>query len=168
MHKMVYKLEKICYTSSERINKGNIMFNICHRPIFNTATIVDHYSKKDGVEIKYICTSALGYESKAMDIFYRETPHPEFGNKYFGLYWYHDDMVITNADRIEKVEFGMKEVGDCWHYSQHRHDFHAVGTIALDGGRAYFRCTGDINKHPTNFFKVEDGAFVEVKNSYHH
>ena len=97
-----------------------------------------------------------------MDIFYRATPHPEFGNRYFGLYraTYTGDVMITNADRIESVEFGMKEVDGQWHYSQHRHDFHTVGDVSLDGGRAYFRCVGNVNR-PTKYVKVKDGGFVE-------
>jgi hypothetical protein len=61
---------------------------------------------------------------------------------------------------IEDLEFGMKEHNGEWHYSQHRHDFHTVGDVSLDGGRAYFRCVGNISS-PTKFFTVKDGEFVE-------
>lgn len=90
--------------------------NIKHYPIFDRDVIIDHYSKKDGVPIKYVCTSALGSEEFAMDIFYRETPHPEFGNRYFGLYSKPDfsgdlsgKLMITNADAIEGQTFAMVE-----------------------------------------------------------
>lgn len=138
------------------------MTNIAHRPILDTAKVCEHYSAKDGVAVKYVCTSALGDEAQAMDIFYRATPHPQFGNRYFGLYRaaYTGDVMITNADRIESAEFGMKEVGGQWHYSQHRHDFHTVGDVSLDGGRAYFRVVGNVHT-PTKFFAVKDGEFVE-------
>lgn len=142
------------------------MNNIDHRPLFDTDKVCEHYSAKDGVPVKYVCTSALGSEAQAMDIFYRETPHPEFGNRYFGLYNANDyggvrgGIMITNADAIEDVEFGMKEVDGQWHYSQHRHDFHTVGDVSLDGGRAYFRVVGNVNK-PTKWLKVKDGEFVE-------
>jgi hypothetical protein len=56
---------------------------IKHEPQFDTDKICKIYSEKDGVPIKYVCTSALGDEAQAMDIFYRDTPHPKFGNKYF-------------------------------------------------------------------------------------
>ena len=136
---------------------------IFHRPLFKSKAIEDHYSKKDGVEVKYVCTSALDYENQAMDIFYRETSHPEFGNKYFGLFLNpYNEMSIVNADKIEEVEFGMKRVGDFWHYSQHRHDFYTVGDVSLDGGRAYFRCVGNV-KSPTNFFIIKSGDFIEAK-----
>lgn len=91
--------------------------NIAHRPILDTAKVCEHYTAKDGVEVKYICTSALGGEAQAMDIYYRATPHPEFGNRYFGLYFRSTgpldeqrQLCITNADRIEELEFGMKKL----------------------------------------------------------
>ena len=56
---------------------------IKHEPHFDTEKIIEHYTKKDGVPVTYVCTSALGNEAQAMDIFFRETPHPEFGNRYF-------------------------------------------------------------------------------------
>lgn len=136
--------------------------NISHRPIFDTKRVEKFYSEKDGVDVKYVCTSALSSEAQAMDIFYRDTPHPEFGNRYFGLYQHpiENHLMITNADKIEEAEFGMKEVDDQWHYSQHRHDFYTVGDVSLDGGRAYFRVVGNVNK-PTKWLKVKDGEFVE-------
>jgi len=143
------------------------MTNISHRPMLDTARVSEHYSAKDGVDVKYVCTSALRDEAQAMDIYYRETPHPEFGNRYFGLYFRSTgpldeqrQLCITNADRIEEAEFGMKEVDGQWHYSQHRHDFHTVGDVSLDGGRAYFRVVGNVNT-PTKFFEIKDGEFVE-------
>lgn len=136
------------------------MVNIAHRPIFDIETVETYYSDKDGVNIKYVCTSALGSEAQAMDIFYRETPHPEFSNRYFGLYYNGEHIMITNADAIEKAEFGMKEYQNEWHYSQHRHDFYTIGHISLDGGRAYFRCLSNTIS-PTKWFEIKDGKFVE-------
>ena len=141
------------------------MVNIHHRPILDAEKVAQHYSEKDGVEVKYVCTSALGSEAQAMDIFYRETPHPEFGNRYFGLYWSRPmgargQLMITNADKIEDVEFGMKEHNGEWHYSQHRHDFYTIGDVSLDGGRAYFRCVGNVSS-PTKWFEIKDGEFME-------
>lgn len=141
------------------------MVNIAHRPLLDTKRVEELYTHKDGVPVTYVCTSALGDESQAMDIFYRETPHPEFGNRYFGLYrnqHFASDgtVMIANADKIEDAEFGMKEHNSEWHYSQHRHDFYTIGDVSLDGGRAYFRCVGNVNS-PSKFFKVKDGEFVE-------
>lgn len=137
--------------------------NIHHRPMLDTEKVCEHYSEKDGVPVTYVCTSALGSEAQAMDIFYRETPHPDFGNRYFGLYYsaHTQSLMITNADAIETAEFGMIEMNGQLHYSQHRHDFYSVGNVALDGGRAYFRCVGNVNS-PTKFLKVKDGEFVDA------
>jgi hypothetical protein len=141
------------------------MVSIHHRPILDTKRACELYTAKDGVPVTYVCTSALSTESYAMDIFYRETPHPEFGNRYFGLYhnpsFSSDGMImIANADKIEDVEFGMKEHDGEWHYSKHRHDFYTVGDVSLDGGRAYFRCVGNVST-PTKWFEVRNGEFVE-------
>ena len=130
---------------------------IKHEPIFKTDAMVEHYSKKDGVEVKYVCSSALGSEAQAMDIFYRATPHPEFGNRYFGMYVDQKDRVmITNADRIEDAEFAMIEDfnGDL-HYSAHRHDYKTVDGKMVDGGRAYVRSSG-----ATIPYRVVDGELI--------
>ena len=142
--------------------------NIKHRPLFDTARAEKLYSDKDGITVKYVCTSAIGSEARAMDIFYRETPHPEFGNRYFGLYWHRlhfelpAQMMITNADKIEDAEFGMIEGAEGWEYSQHRHDYRSVGDCAVDGGRAYFKRVGDLSV-PTKYMKIVDGEFVDEK-----
>jgi hypothetical protein len=142
------------------------MVNIHHRSILDTKRVCELYSAKDGVPVTYVCTSALGDEAQAMDIFYRETPHTEFGNRYFGLYEANNyggvrgGLVITNADKIEDAEFGMKEYDGEWHYSQHRHDFYTIGDVSLDGGRAYFRCVGNVSS-PTKWLVVRNGEFAE-------
>jgi hypothetical protein len=137
---------------------------IKHRSLFDTDKVAQRYSEKDGVDVKYVCTSALGGQDFAVDVFYRETPHPEFGNRYFGLYRNHyaagAQIMITNADVIEELEFGMIEDknGDL-HYSAHRHDYFVTddGNI-IDGGRAYIRGGGG-NIH---MYKVKDGEFNEI------
>lgn len=141
---------------------------IHHRPIFDTKRVEELYSKKDGVPISYVCTSAANHGTVAMDIFYRETPHPEFDNRYFGLYRNSDPasdgtIMVTNADPIEGLEFGMVEVDGELHYSQHRHDYYSVGDVAVDGGRAYFKRAGDMST-PARWFSVKDGEFVEIEN----
>jgi hypothetical protein len=132
--------------------------NIKHEPIFKTDAMAEHYSKKDGVAVKYVCTSALGSEAQAMDIFYRDTPHPEFGNRYFGLFIDRLDRVtITNADRIEGAKFAMIEDSEGnLHYSAHRHDYKTVDGKMIDGGRAYIRASGAVE-----LYKVCDGEIVK-------
>ena len=142
------------------------MMNIKHHPLFDTARAEKLYSEKDNVTVKYVCTSAIGSEAQAMDIFYRETPHPKFGNRYFGLYrnqHFASDgtVMITNADKIEDAEFGMIKGAEGWEYSQHRHDYRSVGDCAVDGGRSYFRRVGDLSVS-TKYMKIVDGEFVEV------
>ena len=137
--------------------------NIAHHPIFTTKTIVEYYSNKDGVPVKYVCTSAPNKEATyAADIFYRETPHPEFGNRYFGIYKNMDNkLMITNCDGIEDLTFGMLEGMHGWEYSQHRWDFRYVASGTIDGGRAYVKLAGDIHA-PLKTMKVKDGIFEEV------
>ena len=146
--------------------------NIRHNPIFDTKFVEDVYSKKDGVPIKYVCTSAPNRSATyAVDIFYRETPHPEFGNRYFGLYMnsYDNDahVMITNADNIEELDFEMIEVDGSYHYSQHRHDYRGVGNgIAIDGGRDYYKASfSDRDAYVACArakLKVKNGEFVNA------
>ena len=144
--------------------------NIKHHPLFDTARAEKLYSEKDGVDVKYVCTSATNeHATQAADIFYRETPHPEFGNRYFGIYHatgygaaLEPQIMITNADMIETLEFGMIEGPEGWEYSQHRHDYRLVGDCAVDGGRSYFKRVGDLSV-PTKYMKIVDGEFVDEK-----
>ena len=133
--------------------------NIQHSPLFDTAEVEKLYTEKDGVEVKYVCTSAANGGTAAMDVFYRATPHPEFGNRYFGLYRDHNGhMMITNADQIESLDFGMIEIEGKYYYSQHRHDYKVIGDKMIDGGRSYIRSGGRVD-----VFKIQDGKFVEYE-----
>ena len=115
--------------------------NIQHEPLFDTAKVESIYSEKDGVEVKYVCTTDLKASDVPVDVFYRATPHPEFGNRYFGLY--HDyvrgHLMITNADIVETFEFGMIEADGKYYYSQSHHDYKLIEGKMIDGGRAYIR-----------------------------
>jgi hypothetical protein len=141
--------------------------NIKHHPLFDTEAVTKFYSEKDGVPVTYVCTSAPNKEADyAADIFYRETPHPEFGNRYFGLYMNMDNQImITNCDMIEDLSFNMIEGPNGWEYSQHRHDYRQVGNYAIDGGRGYSRLissTDTITVLEIKRMKVKDGKFEEV------
>jgi hypothetical protein len=131
--------------------------NIKHKPIFNTDKVAAHYSEKDGVEIKYICTTEFD-KRPVCDIFFRKTPHPTFGNRYFGLY--HDDLsgksFILDADCIDGDIFGMIFDGEQWHYSSHRHDYIQIGDNIIDGGRDYIRGNG------IQLFRLLDGTWLKV------
>ena len=135
--------------------------NIKHDPLFNVSAVEKHYSEQDGVTVKYVCTSELARTNLPMDIFYRETPHPEFGNRYFGVFYEscQDTMMITSADTIEETDFAMVDVDGEWHYSSYRHDYKQFKDsngrhLAIDGGRAYARGAG------YEFFKIKDGEIV--------
>jgi hypothetical protein len=118
--------------------------NIQHESLFDTAKVEKLYTEKDGVEVKYVCTTDLKTSDRPMDIFYRATPHPEFGNRYFGLYRdsVRDNLMITNADIVESFEFGMIEVNGKYYYSQSHHDYKVVGDRMIDGGRQYIKSSG--------------------------
>jgi len=134
-----------------------IEFN--HRPLYDVDPIEQYYSKKDGVPVTYVCTSALGTEAFAMDIFYRESPHPEFGNRYFGIYQGYSNLMITNADKAEDLEFTCGWSDGKLVYSQHRHNMIAVDGGFIDGGRAYSRVVGE----PELFTaRVKDGTMFTI------
>jgi hypothetical protein len=140
--------------------------NINHRPQFPVEHICEHYSVKDGVPVKYVCTTETDRYSDLYDIFYRDTPHPKFGNRYFGIYCPQDriiaPIIITNADWVESLDFTMIEHEGQWHYSQYTHDFHAVGPYYIDGGRSCGRIVGSSEGMPeSKVFIVRDGEFVE-------
>lgn len=144
--------------------------NIQHHPIFEVEKVATLYTEQDGVPVRYVCTSAPNKSATyAADIFYRETPHPEFGNRYFGLYQQNAfadnvQVMIVNADKIEDLTFEMAEVNGELHYSQHRHDYRGIGNgVAIDGGRDYFRATfANRDSFVRKTLRVENGKFVEV------
>lgn len=119
---------------------------IKHFPITNTDKVCEHYSKKDGVPVTYVCTTDFRRSDRPVDIFYRETPHPEFGNKYFGIGVDYDsgDYIIFNADPVEDLSFGCVEDDDNdLQYSQYHHDYKSFDNgNMIDGGRSYIRFSG--------------------------
>lgn len=133
--------------------------DIKHPKVFPESTdqIIEHYSKKDGVDVKYVCTTDLRNSDMPADIFYRSTPHPEFGNRYFGLFNGPDGLLITNADMVEDFNFGMiKDSDNNWYYSSSHHDCLFIEDKMIDGGRQYIRSTG-----LDGVFKIKDGEFVK-------
>jgi hypothetical protein len=132
---------------------------IDHRPYFNTESIIRHYEEKEGVPIKYVCSTDLVASDCPVDVFFRSEPHPKFGNRYFGLYYdvIREQTMIVNADMVEELFFGMvpyKE--DSITYSISHHDF--ITTPAghiVDGGRVYVRHSGECK-----MYKVVDGYMV--------
>ena len=133
---------------------------IRHNSIFDTDKIIDHYSKKDGVPIIYVCTTELDeVRNIPVDVFYRETPHPEFGNRYFGLYrCMLPNVMITNADSVENPTLAcVRDSKGDLHYSRYRHDCVILGNgNMIDGGRAYVRT----NNCELFTYAVRDGIMV--------
>ena len=128
---------------------------IKHYPITNISKVEKLYSEKDGVSVNHVCTTEFG--DVIADIFYRESPHPEFGNKYFAILFRDDKPYIANADDIEKLTFGMviNDDGDL-EYSRSRHD-HKIfknGNM-IDGGRDYIRSSGKVK-----IYVVRDGKMT--------
>lgn len=135
--------------------------NIHHDPLLNIDKVIDLYSKKDGVDISYVCTTDLNASDVPVDVFFRSTPHPQFGNRYFGLYRdvVRDVLMITNADVVEDYDFGMIESDGTYYYSQSHHDCKFIGNQMIDGGRVYCRSSALVS-----FFKVKDGQFIRNTN----
>ena len=76
--------------------------NIKHAPVFDQKKAKSYLENKDGVVIDYVCTTDLGESDTPVDIYYREDPHPEFGNRYVGLFSRKEHIMITNADKVEE------------------------------------------------------------------
>ena len=118
--------------------------NIKHYPITNISQVEKFYSKKDGVSVKHVCTTE--FHDVIADVFYRSTPHPKFGNKYFAVLFIDGKPHIANADKVENLTFGMIEndEGDL-EYSQYRHDYKKFknGNM-IDGGRDYIKSCGRV------------------------
>jgi|TARA_B110000977_G_C10966909_1_gene450793 hypothetical protein len=139
----------------------NEVMDIKHPSIFKTDVMCEIYSKRDGVPIKYVCTTDLNVSDIPADIYYRETPHPEFGNRYFGVYYdpRTKNAMITSADVVEEHEFGMiKSANNEWYYSSSHHDCIFIEDKMIDGGRQYIRSTG-----LDGVFKIVNGEFVNVE-----
>lgn len=133
--------------------------NIKHEPNFDVGIVTEHYSTKDGVPVQYVCTTDLTASDVPVDVYYRETPHPQFGNHYFGLYHDHfrGNTMICNADKVEELDFGMIEIDGEYYYSQSHHDYKEVGDKMIDGGRVYIR-----SNCGTEVFQVKKGKFVKA------
>lgn len=134
---------------------------IKHDTIMDKDAICKFYSNKDGVDVKYVCTTALDGGTVPVDVFYRATPHPHFGNRYLGLYMKpFVGAMITNADKVEGFVFDLIEDDDGdLVYSAHRHDYKQFSNgNVVGGGRCYTRSTPTtvLHKHV-----VRDGEMIK-------
>ena len=129
--------------------------NIVHYPITNIKKVEELYSEKDGVPVKHVCTTEFG--DSIVDVFYRDTPHPKFGNRYFAVLFRDNVPYIANADEVEKLTFGLVQNDDGdMEYSRSRHDYKQFknGNM-IDGGRDYIRSSGRVF-----VYVVRDGKMV--------
>ena len=132
---------------------------IKHHPQFDTAKVEEIYTAKDGVPVKYVCTTDIYSSDQPYDVFYRATPHPEFGNRYFGLTSRGGSVYISNADKVEELGFGLVEndAGEL-EYSQSHHDYkHFTNGNMIDGGREYIRTSKGCY-----MYRVVNGDMVET------
>lgn len=132
---------------------------IIHKPRFKVDVIIKLFSERDGVPIQYVCSSECSRDNEVEDIFYRETPHPKFGNRYVSIIDIHDEFYVRNADAIENKIFGCVEndEGDL-EYSECRWNYKKfTNGNMIDGGRAYIKSNGKVH-----FYKVKDGVLREV------
>ena len=134
--------------------------NIKHPSLFNTDSVADFYSKKDGVPVTYVCTTDLRNSDVPFDVFYRSTPHPEFGNNYFGLTQRNKQMLITDADLVEGFEFGMiKDEDGSFVYSSSHHDCIFVNDKMIDGVEESISDLQDLME----FTKLKQENFTNAK-----
>jgi hypothetical protein len=134
--------------------------NIKHIPISNVEKVIEHFTQKDGVPITYVCSTDLKNGDVPIDVFFRETPHPQFGNRYFGIFVHPTTKttMICNADMVEKLSFGLVENDDgLLEYSRSHHDFKMFknGNM-IDGGREYIR-----SNKVCDVYVVRDGKMVK-------
>lgn len=129
--------------------------NINHNPITKLDKAISFFEEKEGCKVKYVLTTEHpeGMVDHVYDIFYRDSPHPEFKNHYFGI----DGENIMNGDWIEEETIGMikSNDGDSWMYSQSNHDYVSTKNGVIDGGRQYIRG----NNFKT--FRIKNGNFIE-------
>ncbi len=83
------------------------------------------------------------YSNIPVAIFYQEEAYPETDSHYFGLYKA-GQLMITDGSWIESTSIDAREAdnGDVI-FSRYRHGYVTSpdGTVMIDGGRAYTRCS---------------------------
>lgn len=80
---------------------------VIHDPIADIAHFLNIHKEVDGVECNYVCTTDIQKKNVPVDILYRPTPNPKFGNHYFGIgrMPLTNKAFIMNADVVEELTF---------------------------------------------------------------
>lgn len=97
------------------------------------------------------------------DVYYQETPPVDGYSKYFALIVQFGALYITSgASAVEGVIDAVEADNSEVIYSRYRHDYRTSkdGSVFIDGGRDYVRCS----LHGRKFqMKIIDGEFFEIE-----
>ena len=127
--------------------------------------------KVDVVEQKYnakyvgdFCIKTKhGWSESPVAIFWQETPPVEGYSHYFGLFSQNGSLMITDGSSAfsEPISGIVADNGEVI-YSRYRHDFHysTDNSVAVDGGRDYMRCLGNI--HNPHVHIIPDGPNLKI------
>lgn len=93
-------------------------------------------------------------------VFYRETPPPQYPNRYLGLYRHPETnrLMIRDADYVEGHVFTAIPSRDGIVYSTYSHDQRTLDECSIDGGWDYTRAQGE----GLILVRVMNGVFEEV------
>ena len=136
---------------------------IVHVPLMDPEKAVQHYSKKRGGEVKYLCTSELDKDDRICDIFYILDDTLPSNKRYFGIFKQFGSLAVCDASMIEDMEFVMvwDRMTKKWHYSRGKTDEVKLSTCVLSGGRRYPKHKGE-NLIQRTRMKVKNGEFISV------
>lgn len=127
------------------------MAKILNEPLQITMNTVKEIEKY--YNAKYICETCLKLDdgwSPPIVLFYQPSPNMEAGHSnWFGIYVEADDpphLMITNGIRAVEPQDtiqGLMDADGTIIFSRHVHDFRTYGSMWVDGGRDYVRCSAD-------------------------
>jgi len=127
---------------------------------FNESQIKIIEDKYNGKYLGYWCTKRLsgGWNDIPVDVFYVKNPDRSKGHSnFFGMFRDDKSVMITNAEScFEKPVIGLLCHDGEVLVSRYRHDYRTKGSIMVDGGRDYLRCSAGKRIQVT----VENGEFV--------
>jgi outer membrane protein assembly factor BamB len=95
----------------------------------------------------YVCSTE--HKGIPVEVFYGSQEHPVSKSRYFALYRSNGILMITDGSFIEdqEIEAVVANNGEII-YSRYRHDYRTSkdGSVFIDGGRAYTRCSLDARR----------------------